>query len=110
MGVGSGFNRDPAALSSPTSGWWLSSAVVAALLAVCGAICVGARKHWPQSSTVALRIVGRTSLSPRHSIVLVQAGPRTLMIGLGPQAAPTLLGELPACDPQGVDIRLGESE
>jgi flagellar biogenesis protein FliO len=50
---------------------------------------------WRKSSAAGLRVVGRMSLSPRHSIVLVQAGNQTLMIGLGPQAAPTLLGEIP---------------
>jgi hypothetical protein len=39
-------------------------------------------------------VVGRVSLSPRHSIFLVRAGERVLLIGTGNQGAPSLLGEL----------------
>ncbi|MFO0892665.1 MAG: flagellar biosynthetic protein FliO [Isosphaeraceae bacterium] len=83
------------------SSWWLAPAAVVALLAACGVICVGARKRLPGGATSALEIVGRVSLSPRHSIVLVRAGHRTLMIGLGAQSAPSLLGELPGDGPTG---------
>jgi flagellar biogenesis protein FliO len=89
---GAGVTRDAAA---STSSWWLAPTGVAVILCLCGAVCVGARKHGPRGTTTALKIIGRMSLSPRHSIVLVRAGERTLMIGLGPQAAPALLGELP---------------
>jgi hypothetical protein len=108
--LGPGADRLAAASPPASAAWWLSSAGIAAVLAACGAICIAARKHWPQGSTAALRIVGRMSLSPRHSIVLVQAGPRTLMIGLGPQSAPAILGELPTEAASGVDIRLGDDE
>jgi hypothetical protein len=77
-----------------SSGWWLGSAGIALVLVVCGAICVAARKYRPQDSTAAIRVVGRVSLSPKHSIFLVKAGPRILLIGTGSQGAPNLLGEL----------------
>jgi hypothetical protein len=38
--------------------------------------------------------VGRVSLPPKHAVFLVKAGGRTLLIGTGPQGAPSLLGEL----------------
>lgn len=77
-----------------SSGWWLGSAGITLVLAVCGAICVAARKYWPQESAGSLRVVGRVSLSSRHSIFLVRAGERVLLIGTGTQGAPSLLGEL----------------
>src|SRR5271157_267599 len=47
-----------------------------------------------QESAGSLRVVGRVSLSSRHSIFLVRAGERVLLIGTGSQGAPSLLGEL----------------
>ncbi len=77
-----------------SSGWWLGSAGITLVLAVCGAICVAARRYWPQESAGSVRVVGRISLSSRHSIFLVRAGERVLLIGTGSQGAPSLLGEL----------------
>ncbi len=98
-----------------SSGWWLGSAGITLVLAVCGAICIAARKYWPQESTGSLRVVGRLNLSSRHSIYLVRAGERVLLIGAGSQGAPSLLGELTGetatmrATP-GLDIRLGDEE
>jgi flagellar protein FliO/FliZ len=39
-------------------------------------------------------VVGRTSLSPRHTVYLLKAGDRVLIVGTGPQGSPTLLGEM----------------
>jgi flagellar protein FliO/FliZ len=77
-----------------STGWWLGSAGIALTLAICGAVCVAARRYWPQDSTGMVHVVGRVSLSPRHSIFLVRAGQRVLLIGAGGQGSPTLLGEL----------------
>jgi flagellar biogenesis protein FliO len=90
-GVGSSSPSNP---SPSSTGWWLGSAGIALVLAVSGAICIGARRFWPQDTSEALRVVGRVALSPRHSIFLVRAGGRVLLIGAGTQGAPTLLGEL----------------
>ena len=76
-----------------------------------------------------MQVVGRVSLSPKHSIYMVRAGQRTLLIGTGSQGAPALLGVLdedgaveePAEGTPGlqassrrstprVDLRLGEEE
>ncbi len=85
---------EPAPREPGSSGWWLGSAGITLVLAICGAICVAARKYWPQESAGSVRVVGRVSLSSRHSIYLVRAGERVLLIGTGSQGAPSLLGEL----------------
>jgi len=85
---------EPAARAPGSSGWWLGSAGITLVLAVCGAICIAARNYWPRESAGSLRVVGRVSLSSRHSIFLVRAGERVLLIGTGSQGAPSLLGEL----------------
>jgi hypothetical protein len=43
-------------------------------------------------------VVGRLSLSSRHSIFVVRAGERVLLIGTGSQGAPSLLGDLTAAE------------
>lgn len=77
-------------------GWWLGTAGVALALAVVGGLSVVSRRFGPASQLGApgLRVVGRTSLSPRHAVYLVRAGDRVLVLGTGPQGPPSLLGEL----------------
>ena len=87
--------------SASSRSWWLGSTGIALVLAVCGAICIAARRYRPQDSAGLVRVVGRVSLTPRHSIFVVQAGPRALLIGTGTQGAPTLLGELTETDQAG---------
>lgn len=41
-----------------------------------------------------LRVVGRTSIAPRHALALVQVGDRVLILGHGPDGPPALLGEI----------------
>jgi hypothetical protein len=81
-----------------TGGWWLGTAGIALALAACGAISVASRRYLPQNNPALLRVVGRTSLSPKHTVYLLQAGPRVLIVGAGPQGAPSLLGELADVD------------
>jgi flagellar biogenesis protein FliO len=84
-----------------SGGWWFGPAGIALALAVCGAISLGARRAglWPQAQgATALRVVGRTSLSPRHTVHLLSVGRRVLIVGTGPQGAPSLLGELTDSD------------
>src|SRR5262249_51733085 len=45
-----------------------------------------------------LRVVGRTRISPRHTVYLLGVGDRVLIVGTGPQGAPSLLGELTGSD------------
>jgi hypothetical protein len=80
-----------------SGGWWHGTAGIALALAVCGAISVATRGRWRWPRVHAagtLRVVGRTSLSPRHTVHLLSIGDRVLIIGTGPQGAPSLLGEL----------------
>ncbi len=75
--------------------WWLGSTGVVLALALLGAGGWMARRTRAvgEGGDVPMRVVGRTSLSPRHAVVLLRVGDRTLMIGTGPQGPPTLLGE-----------------
>jgi hypothetical protein len=81
-------------------GWWLGTAGVALALAACGWVSVAARRARPLSGSrpgvgpSTLRVLGRTNLSPRHTVYLLEAGDRVLIVGTGPQGAPSLLGEL----------------
>ncbi|WP_422928316.1 flagellar biosynthetic protein FliO [Singulisphaera sp. PoT] len=80
--------------SQGSSGWWLGTAGIALALAVCGGLSIAARHIAPKTNAGPLRVVGRTSLSPKHTVYLLKAGGRTLIVGTGPQGAPSLLGEL----------------
>jgi len=84
--------------SASSRSWWLGSTGIALVLAICGAICVAARKYRPRDSAGLVHVVSRVSLTPRHSIFVVRAGQRSLLIGTGAQGAPTLLGELTEAD------------
>jgi hypothetical protein len=76
-------------------GWWLGTAGIALALAVCGGISVLTRRGWPQLHAGGLlRVVGRASLSSKHTVHLLSVGDRVLIVGTGPQGAPSLLGEL----------------
>jgi hypothetical protein len=85
-----------APVSSSGGGWWVGSAGAAAVLAVLGGISYAVKRFTPRSETGPLKVVGRTSLSPKHTVYLLKAGDRTLIIGAGPGGSPTLLGEMPA--------------
>jgi flagellar protein FliO/FliZ len=77
-----------------SSGWWMGTAGIAAALFVCGAVSVASRRYVPRASQGLVRVIGRTSLSPKHSVYLLQVADRVLIVGAGPQGAPSLLGEL----------------
>lgn len=90
-------------LGSPSTGWWAGTAGMALALATFGGVSL-AMKRWGVSGAHEaglLRVVGRTSLSPRHAIYIVKVDNRTLLIGTGPQGPPSLLGEVAANDEQG---------
>jgi flagellar biogenesis protein FliO len=91
-----------------TDGWWLGMAGIALALAVCGAICAGARRFLPRGTAGAVQVVGRVSLSPKHTVYLLRVGRRVLLVGAGPQAAPSLISELddfPEPEPEPDDRR-----
>src|SRR5918998_1281454 len=63
-------------------------------LALFGGISLASRRYLPQREGGPLRVVGRTSLSPRQTVYLLRVGDRVLLVGAGPQGPPSLLGEL----------------
>jgi flagellar biogenesis protein FliO len=73
----------------------MGTAGIALALAAFGGMSVAARKFLPQSESGPLRVLGRTSLSPKHAVYLLKAGDKVLIVGTGPQGPPTLLGEMP---------------
>ena len=77
-----------------SGGVWLGTAGIAVILASFGAIRLGARSLRPGDAG-PLRVIGRVSLSPRHSVYLLKVGDRVLILGAGGQGPPSLLGELP---------------
>jgi len=74
--------------------WWLMMGGMALALAICGAVGVLARRFSPRVANGAIQVVGRVSLSPKHTVYLLRVGQRVLLVGAGPQGAPALLGEL----------------
>jgi flagellar biogenesis protein FliO len=80
-----------------SGGWWLGTTGIVLALALCGAVSLAARRGWrwpqPQGGSV-LRVIGRTRISPRHTVHLLAVGDRVLIVGTGAQGAPALLGEL----------------
>jgi hypothetical protein len=56
----------PAARAPGSSGWWLGSAGITLVLAVCGAICIAARNYWPRESAGSLRDRKSTRLNSSH--------------------------------------------
>lgn len=109
-------------------GWWLGATGLALALALGGGISLAAHRLPPRGDAGPLQVVGRVSLSPRHSAVLLRVGDRVLIVGAGTHGPPALLGEVsepdvlrrlvprlgdPGPDPHppassGIDCRIGE--
>ena len=64
----------------------MGTAGIALALAAFGGMSLAAKRFLPQSESGPLRVVGRTSLSPKHSVYLLKAGDRVLIVGTGPRA------------------------
>jgi flagellar biogenesis protein FliO len=73
--------------------WSLGILAITLALAGCGGIATAVRRFLVRNASAGTTLISRVCLSPKHSIHLVQIGRRVLLIGTGPQAAPTLLGE-----------------
>jgi hypothetical protein len=77
-----------------SEGWGPGWAGIALALAVCGGLVTAARRFRPAGATGSVEVVGRVSLSPRHSVYLLRVGRRVLLVGAGPQGPPALISEL----------------
>lgn len=88
--------RDGASRSGSSSGYWLGLVGIAVVLGGVGACRVGVKRLIPagEAGALNLKVIGRASLSPRHTVYLLRAGDRVLIVGAGSQGAPSLLGEL----------------
>jgi flagellar protein FliO/FliZ len=74
--------------------WSLVMIGITLALAVCGGMIAFARRFLPQGAGVGMQVVGRVSLSPKHSVYLLRVGRRVLLVGAGPQGSPSLISEL----------------
>lgn len=79
--------------------WYVGMASIAVLLAAAGGIAFAARRFTPRPGAGALHVVSRVSLSPKHTVYLLRAGGRVLLVGTGPQGAPSLISELDEIPP-----------
>ena len=79
--------------STGAAGWWLGTAGIALALAAFGGISVASRRFRLPGDPGDLRVVGRTSLSPKQAIHLVRAGVVGRAAGARPSSrAPGLRG------------------
>ena len=74
--------------------WSLAMIGVTLALAVFGGIVVAGRRFLPQPAGAGMQVVGRVSLSPKHTVYMLRVGRRVLLIGAGPQGSPSLISEL----------------
>jgi flagellar protein FliO/FliZ len=86
--------QEASAALKGSQGWWMGTAGMIVVLGAAGALCIAVRRQAEGATAGRLRVLGRVSLPPKHAVFLVKAGGRTLLIGTGPQGAPSLLGEL----------------
>jgi flagellar protein FliO/FliZ len=70
------------------------TAGLALVLAICGGLGVVARRYLPKGVVGSMKVIGRVGLTPKHAVYMVQVGRRVLVIGTGPQGAPSLISEL----------------
>jgi hypothetical protein len=74
--------------------WSLAMIGITLALAVCGGLIAAGRRFLPQGAGGGVKVIGRVSLSPKHSVYLLEVGRRRLLVGAGPQGAPALISEL----------------
>jgi len=74
--------------------WSLAIIGITLALAVSGGIIAAGRRFLPQGVGGGVKVIGRVSLSPKHSVYLLEVGRRRLLVGAGPQGAPALISEL----------------
>ena len=84
----------PPASSNDSGGWWWVPTGITAALAVAGGVSIASKRFLPSGDTGPIRVVGRSALSTKHSVYLLRVGDRVLILGTGPQGAPSTLGEV----------------
>ena len=67
---------------------------IAVLAALGGGTVALQRRFAPRPGAGALQVISRVGLSPKHTVYLLRAGGRVLLVGTGPQGAPSLISEL----------------
>jgi flagellar protein FliO/FliZ len=82
------------ASATGSDNWGAGTACLALVLAICGGLAVAARRLGPRAPAAPVQVVGRVSLSPKHSVYLLRVGRRVLVVGAGPQGPPALITEL----------------
>ena len=96
--IGPSLPRVGSSTTGRNSGGWLVGGLSAvALIGLAGASFAGRRARG-RGGAGGLEVVGRMPLSAKHSACLIRAGDRLLLVGLGPQGPPALLGELDPTD------------
>lgn len=89
-------NRGAGEHGAGSGSWWIGTAGMILVIVALGGVSV-ATKRWrilPERNTGPLQVVGRAALSSRHSVYLLRAGDRILIVGAGNQGPPAFLGEL----------------
>jgi flagellar biogenesis protein FliO len=86
---------DPDVLTSPLPSPWYRTGpgALGIVLALVGVLYMAARRWLPSAKaadTGALRVVARTSLTPRHAAALLQLGRRFVLVGVSPGRLQTL--------------------
>ncbi len=74
--------------------WSTATVGLTLILAACGGLIAAGRRFLPQGAGAGMHVVGRVSLSHKHAVYMLQVGRRTLLVGVGPQGAPSLITEV----------------
>jgi hypothetical protein len=88
--------------------WSLVMIGITLALAICGGIIAAGRRFLPQGAGAGMQVVGRVSLSPKHTVYLLRVGRRVLLVGAGPQGSPSLISELDDLDEIEPDAHRGD--
>jgi hypothetical protein len=83
--------------------WALVTISITLVLAVCGLSIATIGRFRPQRAGAAIQVISRVSLSPKHAVYMLKVGQRVLLVGVGPQGAPSLISELddsPTIEPE----------
>ena len=94
-------DQPAAATSGP---WWFGPTGALLLIVALGGVAWAARRFnlLPERDAGLLEVLGRVSLSSRHSVYAVRAGGRVLIVGTGPSGAPAFLADV--TDAESVEV------